>query len=726
MARGHGDKDRDANEAQAAWDWSADERTAEWEFALSLRLLTAEVPLSKDDIVKNYLPVRPGAGKNTINKKLRRARQSLAECGLRVRQHRKGDGKPARWELDRSCLASTNPDDRLSEDELVLVRALCGPLLDDPGYLSWRHYLRMALAKIGGDPDAARRAPLPQIRPEEPRANTDIAARIAEAMARDVSVTFDYVDASGSPSHPTVDPLGLFDLRNHSYLAAYRLDEGHEGKRTYRCDRIRAASSIELTERRRRPHPDVTLSSFVKLPFQIGSERTECAFDIRDLSTPDFVDHVYADYESDPAKEGDRAGHVWRTWYADVDDAAAWAVAKGAVPLEPPELVEAWRDVLSLSRTGARTGATRPAPLAGKPKNGGRRGTAQILGVLLATAAQLNDEGARVNASNLVQRFGVSAADAYTYLELVESAAGGSPDVPPTLSLRPHTVPTRQKSSSAGADDDRRVLRTATLEATDDAARPVGMLRLTRLEATALEGALNKAGMPEDDPIRQKLRRAFWPAEGALDAPGISTRAWAFYDTLRDCALATLRRGRFTFFYQGQKDDLPRERHVERPRIRQDGERWLMDACDLDDDDRVKTFWVDMVSVPAQGPRHESESEPTPPDAEDERPPAGEAARGGLESNLAPAIGLTPREVTLEFDDPHLLDLLDWSTVEFVERTSPAAKVVGTVYYAGGDWLLRRIAAGGGTIRTGDSEVMGAVRAYADRRLRLHERGRRR
>jgi aconitate hydratase len=81
------------------------------------------------------------------------------------------------------------------------------------------------------------------------------------------------------------------------------------------------------------------VNDFRKLPFQIGDDELSCSFLVPDDLAGAVSAASYGKGTLSPAE----GGMVWTIDAANVDDAAAWAIAYGIRPLEPEALVEAWR-----------------------------------------------------------------------------------------------------------------------------------------------------------------------------------------------------------------------------------------------------------------------------------------------------------------------------------------------------------------------------------------------
>ena len=220
-------------------------------------------------------------------------------------------------------------------------------------------------------------------------------------------------------------------------------------------------------------------------------------------------------------------------------------------------------------------------------------------------------------------------------------------------------------------------------------------LRLSHLETMALATALDRVGLEPTDPPRKRIMTRFaYPNDEDVPS-GETARPDLPDDTavLMRCVLAIVTGRALAFSYQGTKDDAPRPRRALPKELRQNGEFWTLEALDLDAEGE-RTFFVSNMSLP----KLLGEALPgdaTPTDTDPER-----------------------RVVTLRFADRHLLDLLEWPDLEIVSEHD--GTIEARIPFYGGPWLVRRIAAGGGSITTTDEKLSSLVKAYVESQL---ERG---
>lgn len=291
-------------------------------------------------------------------------------------------------------------------------------------------------------------------------------------------------------------------------------------------------------------------------------------------------------------------------------------------------------------------------------RQAGRKGSLEESRELVALASSLTERGDGVSPAAIEQKFGVEREQALKLIKILREAEVGP-------------------SSYLPLDEDDDVVYLSVSGGLAGRA-----LRLSRAETTALLAALERIGVPDDDPIRTRLQTAL--AKGPLDYD-LVRRLVAdegderSADALAACSQAIAWGRSLSFGYRrvGQDTRAPERRHVVPRELRHDSGLWYLQAYDLD---RAagRVFRVDRMDDAQVGARRAD-----PVREQDEAPEA--------------------REVTLHFLDRRLLDLLDWHELELV--SDGPTEAVGRISYYGGDWLPRMVCAGGGSVTCDDVEV---------------------
>ncbi|MBX6388545.1 MAG: WYL domain-containing protein [Frankia sp.] len=133
------------------------------------------------------------------------------------------------------------PAVRFSEEEAAAVAVALAALPEGRFAQAGRSALTKILTALGpaGQDRVADQASREWVQPRGlPR--TAATPAIDQAMRAGVTVTFDYVDASGRPTHRRVEPQAFVFARGHWYLLAWCLDRG--APRWFRWDRIENAT----------------------------------------------------------------------------------------------------------------------------------------------------------------------------------------------------------------------------------------------------------------------------------------------------------------------------------------------------------------------------------------------------------------------------------------------------------------------------------------------------
>ena len=308
-----------------------------------------------------------------------------------------------------------------------------------------------------------------------------------------------------------------------------------------------------------------------------------------------------------------------------------------------------------------------------KGRGAGRDGILPQLRPLLAVAWRLQHTADRLDYAKISKLFGNNYTKAY---QTVHALMGvGDADTPSYLPLSEDN-----NGIELVSEPDYRCLR----------------LRLTRLETTALVAALDRVGLPCDNPSRERVLACFGNPLGTSAPSGSIARPDCpeNISVLTACAVGIVDKRDLVFDYQGTKDTAPRERRVLPKRLHQNGELWKLDAYDYAADGE-RTFYLAHMSAVRL------------------------FSEGDTRSTAAGLDKLDRRVVTLRFADKHLLDLLEWPGLEVVRER--AGVVEATIPYYGGPWLVRRIASGGGSITTTDEALAEQVRTYVQELLGTQE-----
>lgn len=299
----------------------------------------------------------------------------------------------------------------------------------------------------------------------------------------------------------------------------------------------------------------------------------------------------------------------------------------------------------------------------------GRPGSLDEARELVALVSSLSEAGDALNAAAVAERLGVSEerGEKLVGLVLCSTLVGGT-----GLPL----VSDEGGLTLVGADGVRG-----------------RRLRLTHAETLALVAALERLGVPGDDPLRATLEESLSsePVNEDLVRRLMAGRSGTgpLAAVLSCCARAIASRRELLFSYRksGEKD--AERRRVVASALRTEDDAWFLDAFDLARDGE-RTFRLDRMEDASVG------GHPEAPQPETRGPSA--------------------RLVDVSFDDASYLDLLPWHDLQVV--SSPAGKPVrARIPYYGGMWLPRMIAACAGSAHCDDPEVAALVKSYAREQL---------
>jgi len=308
---------------------------------LATLFMRASRPLSTPEIVRQVYnnPTNLELGKmelsaESAHKALKRDIDALKATGLIIESAGKDDGGHSLWQVNKNLSFTQGID--LSEEDAAFLDIACLPLLNDPGFPE-RDELRLALAKIDRLFDAAATGALTATVVRDSPALVAVREALNTRTALDIA----YRSRGGAATVRRVAPLAFFDLRSVLYVVCAPVDDGGnvaaESARTYRVDRIEDAKrvariSYEIPE-------SFDVNGYKKLPFQIGDERFTAAFHVPE----DRAEPLEAEMQGRGSLRPAEHGRTWAVEAADLEGAAAWAIAYGIRPLDPPELAHAWR-----------------------------------------------------------------------------------------------------------------------------------------------------------------------------------------------------------------------------------------------------------------------------------------------------------------------------------------------------------------------------------------------
>ena len=307
-----------------------DERSARRIVALAIALINARRPITTEYVRTEFYP---DMGDEAFRKAYLRDRARLRTAGIEVVRADLPSGETA-WGVDEG--RSYARDDKLTAADALVLDCLLLPIASDPTF-PYANDLRLALTKIDRSFVGDTAVPIP---PEARVRNRQLGMMEACITARHAARVL-YERADGTRTERTIVPMGLFPLRETTYVVAARLSEGGlEEPHVYNMERM---YSVQELKRQTYPLPaGFNVRDYVKLPFQLGETLYEATFEIPDNRRNELGDEL----GSRVIQTGAEGRHVACLPVADEEVAGAWAIAKGLRPLEPDSLVASWRNRL--------------------------------------------------------------------------------------------------------------------------------------------------------------------------------------------------------------------------------------------------------------------------------------------------------------------------------------------------------------------------------------------
>ena len=327
---------------------------------LLLLLGTSRSPVRTRDIVDDGDLGYGSGNRDSDMRKFRRDRETLARHGFHVREVAPAGGaenEESRWELDRARTQVDLPSLPL-DDVLTLIHvidaSLSSPRAGDPLASPLSHVreklAEAAFAASGRDGELGLGAPATRIAGEAPE--TAAAAALWSAFAARKAVPFSYRDAAGKTGERLVEAYGFFSLGGSSYLVGR--DVAAEGT-PVRTFNIARAANVRAPKGRYRIPDAFDISAYMRYPFDF-SEKGGGAAGLDEAEKGSFLIPSYfahgeveritlgrGDMERQPGPDGDV---VWSVPVRNTELAATFALREGIVPIDPPRLVEAWRNMV--------------------------------------------------------------------------------------------------------------------------------------------------------------------------------------------------------------------------------------------------------------------------------------------------------------------------------------------------------------------------------------------
>lgn len=234
---------------------------------LALYLAAAREPKTAEQVRSEVMGYPEGQTETTFLRMFERDKEDLKRMGFAI----EGDSEGL-YRLDAAATYATGVE--LTPAEAAAVRAAGSALLGDPSF-PFAEDLRLALAKISAEIDAAPVTSAAHLADEDPARQGLIVAELSSAASAHKRVKFGYTNASGASAPHTIEPYGLFLHDGRWYLVGR--DVAKDEVRTYTVARM---TQVEINAEKpkspdfERPE-DFDVAQFLRLPFQYGPVDSE-------------------------------------------------------------------------------------------------------------------------------------------------------------------------------------------------------------------------------------------------------------------------------------------------------------------------------------------------------------------------------------------------------------------------------------------------------------------
>ena len=272
---------------------------------------------------------------SSLHKTFKRDLDELEAEGIHLEFERQGTAKEY-W-LDRESSLAQVPDG--AESELKAVATMLRPLVESPSTPN-RAALGFAIPRIALSTCADAGASTPASCGCDP----EILRTVAEGLKKRLPMRILYKAlADGKPTWRELRAYGLFTLMGQTYVVGLRSRAGaDDAMRTYNLSRAEKVEINEAAGTYQVP-ADFNVSDWQLLPFEIGDDFALATIYARHQQKDALVSLAPKSGELTVKQGG--AGE-WRGVVRNVQAAASWCVSEGFLPLDPPELVSAWQELL--------------------------------------------------------------------------------------------------------------------------------------------------------------------------------------------------------------------------------------------------------------------------------------------------------------------------------------------------------------------------------------------
>lgn len=346
---------------------------------VAFRFLDSSTALNTDYIYDHFY--KGSVTKTSLHKTLKRDRDELASEGIYLVEEQ--DGTAKKWRLDEQRtrsdkILSKRPaipsDDELLargftksdidklkiieeyeknlDDAACIYATLMRALLDDPQTTNPRD-LGFAIARLALGTGRGTGGVAPQKAPSEGGRHLSYFTK-ARYERKPIKMMY-RAKADDAPIERVLKVYGLFTFQDGIYVVGSRSKKDEaDSIRTFNLERVEGEPIILEDEPTYEIPADFSVDKYRKLPFEIGPGDSEG----RSINVTFYFQRGVKESLPDRIKKRDSfkthqggSAELTLDGVRDIDRAARWAITIGAIPLDPPELVSKWEELLEEARS---------------------------------------------------------------------------------------------------------------------------------------------------------------------------------------------------------------------------------------------------------------------------------------------------------------------------------------------------------------------------------------
>ena len=272
--------------------------------------------------------------RGSFHKTFSRDRKALAKQGIFIEET--SAGRTKQWSLDERA---TRADLSGLEDSDARVAAELGRATLNNLAASSKTELGCAVARVGRGLTVGTGTTTKQL----DKRTALVFEHLQQALAAKKPCRLAYTGGTDKDAERIFCPWGFFEYAGALYAVGERIKDGAAGTRTYKLSRAESATMLPDEPSYEIPR-HFNVSEYRFLPFEIGEEepRTIRLFVPKDAAKL-FRDKAHGRGTFEQPTKG---SFMWSHTARSIERAARWAIEAGGIPVEPPELKDAWTQIM--------------------------------------------------------------------------------------------------------------------------------------------------------------------------------------------------------------------------------------------------------------------------------------------------------------------------------------------------------------------------------------------